>query len=158
MKIKPLMLLMALTASPLSMACSYDGLFDNPFTESYQGSFALALATQAAIKQQKLPLPGPIDNKAGLNRVTWWLKQVKPALAAQYGQNLDVLIIDKKLWSQIRTKDNALQIEIHTEPNTAQSPTILLTEASLGALAQADLTLEQAQQLGVLKALHMEPL
>ncbi|WP_434339890.1 hypothetical protein [Motilimonas cestriensis] len=158
MKLKPLLLLMALTASPLSTACTYDGLFNNPFTESYQGSFAVALATQAAIKQQKLQLPATIDNNAGLNRMTWWLKLVKPALAAQYGPNLDVLVIDKKLWSQIRTKDNALQIEIHTEPNTAQSPTILLTEASLNALAQADLTLEHAQQLGVLKALHMEPL
>ncbi|AGQ93876.1 hypothetical protein [Vibrio parahaemolyticus] len=60
-------------ASPTSWSCSYDGLFANPFSESYPGALDVSIATQLAIRSQSMKPLELIEGEAGLRRASWWL-------------------------------------------------------------------------------------
>ncbi|WP_238322307.1 hypothetical protein [Vibrio mexicanus] len=65
-------LTMILMSSP-SWACSYDGQFSNPFTESYPGALDVAIATQKAIRTSAISKPSELTGSKGLRRASWWI-------------------------------------------------------------------------------------
>ncbi|CAE6936016.1 hypothetical protein ACOMICROBIO_FLGHMIGD_03756 [Vibrio sp. B1FLJ16] len=135
-------------ASPNSWACSYDGLFKNPFSESYPGALDVSIATQLAIRSKSMQPLEVIDGKAGLRRTSWWLTLMVKA-HPELSSGSYVYIVDRQLWSRISEKDNS--IEVHVPPPSDSAPVLQLSEAALHNLISNHITLDQARQLGVLK-------
>ncbi|MCE2573452.1 hypothetical protein [Motilimonas eburnea] len=141
--------LLLLTALP-ALACSYDGQFNNPFNQAYNGSLRVALATNQAITNQKFIAAKPLTGPAGLQRAQWLLKQVIPQLNSLFPQPIDVLLIDKKLWAQVRIEQEKPALTLHTASATGEYPVVLMSEATLIALSKKQITLGQASELGIL--------
>ncbi|MDN3684617.1 hypothetical protein QW180_17810 [Vibrio sinaloensis] len=49
-------------------------MLTNPFTESYEGAFDVALATQREVSNGTVSMPALREGIAGLQQTTWWLK------------------------------------------------------------------------------------
>lgn len=135
-------------ASPTSWACSYDGLFTNPFSESYPGALDVSIATQLAIRSQSMKPLELIEGEAGLRRASWWLNlmvKANPDLSA----GSYVYVVDRQLWSRISESDYS--IEVHVSPPTESAQVLQLSEAALHNLISEQITIDQARELGVIK-------
>ncbi|AVF62420.1 MULTISPECIES: hypothetical protein [Vibrio harveyi group] len=135
-------------ASPTSWACSYDGLFANPFSESYPGALDVSIATQLAIRSQSMKPLELIEGEAGLRRANWWLNlmvKANPDLAA----GSYVYVVDRQLWSRISESDHS--IEVHVSPTTESAQVLQISEAALHNLISEQITIDQARELGVVK-------
>lgn len=134
-------------ASPITWACSYDGLFANPFSESYPGALDVSIATQFAIRSESIQALEVLEGQAGLRRASWWLN-----LMAKNNPDLPkgayVYVVDRQLWSRISDTDNS--IEIHVSPPMENEKVLQLSEAALQSLVSNRVTINQARQLGVL--------
>ncbi|WP_261894489.1 hypothetical protein [Vibrio cyclitrophicus] len=134
-------------ASPITWACSYDGLFTNPFSESYPGALDVSIATQLAIRSQSMPPLESIEGQAGLRRTRWWLNLMtknNPDLP----KGAYVYVVDRQLWS--RTSQTGNSIEVHVSPPSQNEQVLQLSEAALQGLISNQITIEQARELGVL--------
>lgn len=134
-------------ASSNVWACSYDGLFNNPFSESYPGALDVSIATQLAIRSQSMKPINVIDGEAGLRRASWWLNLMVKA-HPELPKGAYVYVVDRQLWSRI-SEENTL-IEVHVSPPINHEHVLQLTEAALHNLISEQITLEQARELGVL--------
>jgi len=139
----------SLSASFSIRACSYDGQFNNPFTESYPGSLDVAIATQSALEHKHLEAIEELRGQRGLRRASWWLK----LLVKQQGNNLEsvafIYLVDSHLWSEM-TIDKS--INIHSSPTSlTQESVLLLSEATLSALVHDKVDFESAIELGIIK-------
>ncbi|KUH63313.1 hypothetical protein ABK16_06180 [Vibrio parahaemolyticus] len=135
-------------ASPTSWACSYDGLFANPFSESYPGALDVSIATQLAIRSQSMKPLELIEGEAGLRRASWWLNlmvKATPDLSA----GSYVYVVDRQLWSRISESDHS--IEVHVSPTTQSAQVLQISEAALHNLISEQITIDQARELGVVK-------
>ncbi|HHF2906450.1 TPA: hypothetical protein ACPJZ5_004286 [Vibrio diabolicus] len=135
-------------ASPTSWACSYDGLFTNPFSESYPGALDVSIATQLAIRSQSMKPLELIEGEAGLRRASWWLNlmvKANPDLSA----GSYVYVVDRQLWSRISESDHS--IEVHVSPPTKSAQVLQISEAALHSLISEQITIDQARELGVVK-------
>ncbi|TFH90433.1 hypothetical protein [Vibrio ouci] len=132
-------------ASPISWACSYDGQFTNPFSESYPGSLDVAIATQQAIRGQLIEAPQRLKGGQGLRRASWWLN-----LMVERNPNLPsgtyIYLVDSQLWSQYQP-DQRLAIHVDA-PNSAEN-VLLISEAALSSVISEKITLNKARDLGV---------
>ncbi|UIP29614.1 hypothetical protein [Photobacterium sp. TLY01] len=134
-------------ASPTSWACSYDGLFTNPFSESYPGALDVSIATQLAIRSQSMKPLETIDGQAGLRRASWWLNlMVKTYPELPSGSY--VYVVDRQLWSRIHETNHS--IEVHVPPPADSAKVLQISEAALHNLISNQITLDQARTLGVL--------
>ncbi|WP_242616662.1 hypothetical protein [Vibrio vulnificus] len=123
-------------------ACSYDGQFNNPFTESFPGSLDIAMATHDAFAQKLLENIETLEGKQGLRRASWWLK----LMAKQKRDDLQsvsyIYLIERHLWTKVSSDQN---IEIHVSPISAKpSSVMLISEAALQALAQGKVNIGKA--------------
>lgn len=134
-------------ASPTSWACSYDGLFTNPFSESYPGALDVSIATQLAIRSQSMQPLEVIDGEAGLRRASWWLNLMAKA-HPDLTKGSYVYVVDRQLWSRISETDNS--IEVHVSPPTDNVKVLQISEAALHNLISNQITFDQARELGVL--------
>ncbi|MBN3491999.1 hypothetical protein [Vibrio neptunius] len=134
-------------ASSISWACSYDGLFTNPFSESYPGALDVSIATQLAIRSQKLPSIEKIEGSSGLQRTRWWLNLLVK-VNDDWPENTYVYVVDRRLWSRIRQVGTS--IDIHVSPPPHEADVWQLSEAALHSLISKALTIDQAINLGVL--------
>lgn len=134
-------------ASPASWACSYDGLFTNPFSESYPGALDVSIATQQAIRSQSMQPLETIEGLSGLRRTSWWLN-VMAKNHPELPKGAYVYVVDRHLWSRISESDNT--IEVHVSPPTDNVKVLQLSEAALHNLVSDQITLTQARELGVL--------
>jgi len=130
-------------------ACSYDGQFNNPFTESFPGSLDIAMATQSALEDNQLNKVDKLDGTQGLRRVSWWLK----LMAEQHADELEsvayIYLVDSHLWSKV---NKGSQIEVHTVPESDNpSSVMLLSEAALYALVHNRIDFDSASQLGIIR-------
>ncbi|MGC9404496.1 hypothetical protein [Vibrio genomosp. F10] len=144
-----LSMVMSLGTSLPVQACSYDGQFNNPFTESFPGSLDIAIATQNALEENHVKQVDALDGKQGLRRVSWWLK----LMAKQHSSALEsvsyIYLVDSHLWSKV-TQGN--QLDIHSSPTSqAKLSVMLLSEAALNALIEDDLDLQGAIDLGIVQ-------
>lgn len=135
------------TSFPL-YACSYDGQFLNPFSESVPGSLDVAFATSSALNSQQLKRVETLNGQQGLRRASWWLQ----LMVKQHSDSLEavqyVYLTDSHLWSRIEQGE---KIEVHTSPTTNVESALLLSEAALFALASNQLDIEAALDLGIAK-------
>ncbi|TOE84726.1 hypothetical protein CGJ34_08235 [Vibrio parahaemolyticus] len=134
-------------ASPTSWACSYDGLFANPFSESYPGALDVSIATQLAIRSQSMKPLELIEGEAGLRRASWWLNLMlkkNPDLP----KGAYIYVVDRQLWSRISKTDNS--IEVHVSPPSNSEQILQISEAALQSLIANQITIDQARELGVL--------
>ncbi|CAE6946932.1 hypothetical protein [Vibrio sp. B1FLJ16] len=134
-------------ASPAGWACSYDGLFNNPFSESYPGALDVSIATQLAIRSQSMKPLELVDGEAGLRRASWWLTLMVKA-NPELPKGSYVYIVDRQLWSRISETDNS--IEVHVSAPTGSVSVLQLSEAALHNIISEQITLNQARKLGVL--------
>lgn len=135
-----------LFASPVSWACSYDGQFSNPFSESYPGSLDVAIATQEAIRSNSISLPPKLQSTQGLRRVTWWLN-LMAKMQLELPEGAYVYLVDSQLWSQLQPNH---QITVHVPPPQDQSNVIQLTEITLHNLINKQISYEEAKHLGII--------
>ncbi|PFG56301.1 hypothetical protein ATG66_2630 [Vibrio sp. ES.051] len=135
------------SASPTSWACSYDGLFTNPFSESYPGALDVSIATQLAVRSQSMQPLEIIDGEAGLRRASWWLNLMTKA-HPDLPKGSYVYVVDRQLWSRISETDNS--IEVHVSPPTDNVKVLQISEAALHNLISNQITFDQARELGVL--------
>ena len=134
-------------ASPTGWACSYDGLFTNPFSESYPGALDVSIATQLAVRSQSMQPLEAIDGEAGLRRASWWLNLMAKA-HPDLPKGSYVYVVDRQLWSRISETDNS--IEVHVSPPTDNVKVLQISEAALHNLISNQITFDQARELGVL--------
>ncbi|MGF1752754.1 hypothetical protein L4C33_04055 [Vibrio makurazakiensis] len=129
-------------------ACSYDGQFNNPFTESFPGSLDVAIATQSALEGNQLNQIEKLDGNKGLRRASWWLKLMVEQHADEFESVSYIYLVDSHLWSKVNQGN---QIEIHSTPPKPnnQSTVMLLSEAALYALVNDKTDFENAARLGI---------
>lgn len=136
---------LAMLASPISWACSYDGQFTNPFSESYPGALDIAISTQQAIRSESIELPQYLEGQQGLRRASWWLQ-----VMAKQSQGLPdvtyIYLVDSQLWSKYQA---GKQVMVHVNKPTGEVPVLLLSEAALHNLVNNDLTIDTAKSLGI---------
>ncbi|MGF1728903.1 hypothetical protein [Photobacterium kasasachensis] len=144
-----LLSLASLGASFSIRACSYDGQFNNPFTESFPGSLDVAIATQEALEHRRLEAIEELEGQRGLRRASWWLK----LMVKQHNNELEsvayIYLVDSHLWSRM-TSDSS--VDIHSSPTSRnQASVLLLSEATLSALIQNKVDFKSAIALGIMK-------
>ncbi|MDW6017533.1 hypothetical protein SBW85_07050 [Vibrio plantisponsor] len=131
--------------SPLSWACSYDGQFSNPFTESYPGALDVAIATQQALKSNLITSPPSLSGGQGLRRVTWWL-QLMAKMPIDIPNGTYIYLVDSQLWSQYKSTNS---IDIHVIPPSDEAIVVQMTETTLHNLVNKKITFLQAKELGL---------
>lgn len=134
-------------ASPNVWACSYDGLFINPFSESYPGALDVSIATQLAIRSKSMPPLDIIEGQAGLRRASWWLNLMTKA-NPELLKGAYVYVVDRQLWSRIN--ESGRSIDVHVSPPSDKVKVFQISEAALHSLISNQITLDQARKLGVL--------
>ena len=137
-------------ASPQSSwACSYDGQFSNPFSESYPGSLDVAISTQEAIRSQSIEQPESLVGVNGLRRASWWLN-VMVELYPQLLTGTYIYLVDSQLWSHHQTNN---RLAIHVATPSSDSEILLISEAALHNLVNESITLNTALELGIARRL-----
>lgn len=144
-------------AAPFSSqteACGYDMLVGDPFAMAWPGSLDVAIATANAISSNRIaPIPAMVGGE-GFVRAQQWLLQLKDNLQrADQPGGFSILLVDSGLWSKMRGKE-VLLLQLHSPAPTAQDRVVMISEAGLNALLSRQITVEQAQQLGVLTLLQ----
>ncbi|MDA0147966.1 hypothetical protein [Vibrio sp. LaRot3] len=147
--ITALALIFSASISVSAVACSYDGQFSNPFTESLDGSLDVAFATREALDSKRLSSLEPIEGQKGLRRASWWLT----LMVKEYQKELHsigyIYLIDSHLWSKL---GGSQRIKIHSSPeDTRQAKVLLVSEATLYAIVSNELELNNAIELGLVK-------
>ncbi|MGR5063893.1 hypothetical protein [Photobacterium sp. DNB22_13_2] len=138
-------ILLSGVSQPL-LACSYDGQFNNPFSESYPGALDIAIATQKAIEGGELQRPEKLSGKPGLRRASWWLSLLDKQMTSSTYPETHIYLVDSQLWARYSPSK---PIIIHSEPASSQDSTLMLSETALNALISQSITLEQAKVLGI---------
>lgn len=136
---------LSVASQPL-LACSYDGQFNNPFSESYPGALDIAIATQIAIEGGELQRPEKLSGKPGLRRASWWLNLLNKQMASSSYPETYIYLVDSQLWAKYNPSK---PIIVHSEPASPKDSTLMLSETALSALISQNLTLEQAIMLKI---------
>ncbi|MGN5152444.1 hypothetical protein ACTG23_21905 [Aeromonas enteropelogenes] len=133
----------------MGQTCGYDALYPNPFEQSWPGTLDVAMATAAAVNDDRLARLPPLTGEAGFTRSQAWLQALKSRFQ-QVGVRggVSILLVDSGLWSRLRGKESLL-LQLHTPGPHADDRVMLLSEAALDALLAGTLTIETAVQLGV---------
>ncbi|KAB0303605.1 hypothetical protein F2Z80_06420 [Vibrio fortis] len=134
-------------ASPTSWACSYDGLFTNPFSESYPGALDVSISTQLAIRAKSMNPLELIEGEAGLRRASWWLNLMVKA-NPELSPGSYIYVVDRQLWSRISETNNS--IEVHVSPPNDNARVLQISEAALHNVISNQISIDQARGLGVL--------
>ena len=136
--------------SAQTRACGYDMLVGDPFATAWPGSLDVAIATANAISSHRIsPIP-PLAGGEGFVRAQQWLLQLKDLLQrADQSGGFSILLVDSGLWSKMRGKE-VLLLQLHSPAPTPQDRVVMVSEAGLNALLTRQISVEQAQQLGVL--------
>ncbi|MGL4828795.1 MAG: hypothetical protein ACRCXG_05800, partial [Vibrio sp.] len=132
-------------ASQPTLACSYDGQFNNPFAESYPNSLDVALATREAIVSKKINQPKRLSGVQGFSRAQWWLNLLNRKWPAELGEINYIYLVDTQLWSQRQSG----QLKIHVPAPEGAQKVLLLSEAALAALVGNDITFEEADLMKI---------
>ncbi|ELR67884.1 hypothetical protein C942_00192 [Photobacterium marinum] len=134
------------STSPLSWACSYDGQFNNPFSESYPGSLDIAIATQQAIRAQSIERPQSLEGQKGLRRASWWLN-LMVGLYPELPSDTYIYLVDSKLWSKYQSDK---KLSVHVDAPDAGAQILLISEAALHNLVIKKITFNTAIELGLI--------
>ncbi|MGY3966577.1 hypothetical protein [Aeromonas enteropelogenes] len=133
----------------MGQTCGYDALYPNPFEQSWPGTLDVAMATAAAVNDDRLARLSPLTGEAGFTRSQAWLQALKNRFQqAGVRGGVSILLVDSGLWSRLRGKESLL-LQLHTPGPHADDRVMLLSEAALDALLAGTLTIETAVQLGV---------
>ncbi|MFM4939517.1 hypothetical protein [Aeromonas enteropelogenes] len=133
----------------MGQTCGYDALYPNPFEQSWPGTLDVAMATAAAVNDDRLARLPPLTGEAGFTRSQAWLQALKNRFQqAGVRGGVSILLVDSGLWSRLRGKESLL-LQLHTPGPHADDRVMLLSEAALDALLAGTLTIETAVQLGV---------
>ncbi|WP_421242780.1 hypothetical protein [Aeromonas enteropelogenes] len=133
----------------MGQTCGYDALYPNPFEQSWPGTLDVAMATAAAVNDDRLARLPPLTGEAGFTRSQAWLQALKSRFQqAGVRGGVSILLVDSGLWSRLRGKESLL-LQLHTPGPHADDRVMLLSEAALDALLAGTLTIEEALQLGV---------
>ncbi|MFM5338375.1 hypothetical protein ACET97_17735 [Aeromonas enteropelogenes] len=133
----------------MGQTCGYDALYPNPFEQSWPGTLDVAMATAAAINDDRLTRLPPLIGEAGFTRSQAWLQALKSRFQqAGVRGGVSILLVDSGLWSRLRGKESLL-LQLHTPGPHADDRVMLLSEAALDALLAGTLTIEEALRLGV---------
>ncbi|MGY3945534.1 hypothetical protein [Aeromonas tecta] len=133
-----------------TMACGYDMLVGDPFALSWPGSLDIAIATADAISTRQISQIPALDGGEGFVRAQQWLRQLKEDLQrADLPGGFSILLVDSGLWSKMRGKE-VLLLQLHSPPPTPTDRVVMVSEAGLNALLSKQISVDQAQQLGVL--------
>lgn len=133
----------------MGQTCGYDALYPNPFEQSWPGTLDVAMATAAAVNDDRLTRLPPLTGEAGFARSQAWLQALKSRFQ-QVGVRggVSILLVDSGLWSRLRGKESLL-LQLHTAGPYPKDRMMLLSEAALDALLAGTLTIEEALRLGV---------
>lgn len=133
----------------MGQTCGYDALYPNPFEQSWPGTLDVAMATAAAVNDDRLTRLPPLTSEAGFARSQAWLQALKSRFQ-QVGVRggVSILLVDSGLWSRLRGKESLL-LQLHTAGPYPKDRMMLLSEAALDALLAGTLTIEEALRLGV---------
>lgn len=133
----------------MGQTCGYDALYPNPFEQSWPGTLDVAMATAAAVNDDRLARLPPLTGEAGFTRSQAWLQALKSRFQqAGVRGGVSILLVDSGLWSRLRGKESLL-LQLHTSEPHADDRVMLLSEAALDALLAGTLTIEEALRLGV---------
>lgn len=133
----------------MGQTCGYDALYPNPFEQSWPGTLDVAMATAAAVNDDRLARLPPLTGEAGFTRSQAWLQSLKSRFQqAGVRGGISILLVDSGLWSRLRGKESLL-LQLHTPGPHADDRVMLLSEAALDALLAGTLTIKTAVQLGV---------
>ncbi|MFQ2368739.1 hypothetical protein [Aeromonas enteropelogenes] len=133
----------------MGQTCGYDALYPNPFEQSWPGTLDVAMATAAAVNDDRLAHLPPLTGEAGFTRSQAWLQALKSRFQqAGVRGGVSILLVDSGLWSRLRGKESLL-LQLHTPGPHADDRVMLLSEAALDALLAGTLTIEEALRLGV---------
>ena len=133
----------------MGQTCGYDALYPNPFEQSWPGTLDVAMATAAAVNDDRLARLPPLTGEAGFTRSQAWLQALKSRFQqAGVRGGVSILLVDSGLWSRLRGKESLL-LQLHTAGPHPRDRMMLLSEAALDALLAGTLTIETAVQLGV---------
>lgn len=139
-----------LSAGPLR-ACTFDGVLTNPFTESYEGAFDVALATQREVSNGTVSMPALREGIAGLQQTTWWLKLLNKNLRAVHMEEMYFYVIDSHLWA----KKTADRLEVHVAKPVQPEKVLIVSAAALSSLVSRQISYQDAQTLGVARMISL---
>lgn len=133
----------------MGQTCGYDALYPNPFEQSWPGTLDVAMATAAAVNDDRLARLPRLTGEAGFTRSQAWLQALKSRFQqAGVRGGVSILLVDSGLWSRLRGKESLL-LQLPPPGPHADDRVMLLSEAALDALLAGTLTIETAVQLGV---------
>ncbi|WP_273432488.1 hypothetical protein [Chitinibacter tainanensis] len=155
-----LSLALSLPAASL-WACIYDGA-GGP-SEVDPAAPTAVFATQIAISDGELAAIEPLSGQVALQRSLHWLEQLRDLQeAAGMTGTLHIYLAEGGLWSRLSDQDDLsassllesahrLKLQTHSLPPRGGERILIVTEAALAALVNQQLSLQQAQQLGIAK-------
>lgn len=146
MKVPTLILMLSALGTAPTWACSYDGQFNNPFTESYPGSLDVVIATQNAVTDDKILRPELVKGAAGLQRSVWWLKLFVQTHQDDLPDNVNIYLADSHLWSRVSERS---KLETHTSAPEISGNVLVISEAALSNVIAKKITLEESLGMGI---------
>ena len=149
---RTLLIYLSLSVSPL-WACSFDGVFPNPFAESYAGSFDVALATQRGIQSGSINKLDKLEGMNGLRRTNWWLKVFAKEQKGKLAEGTYIYLIDSRLWAKV---EGDHRLKIHVPEPSIPSAVLVLSDAALASLVSEEISYQQALKLGVAKLNNLD--
>ncbi|WP_279460827.1 hypothetical protein [Aeromonas dhakensis] len=133
----------------MGQTCGYDALYPNPFEQSWPGALDVAMATAAAVNDERVARLPSLTGEAGFARSQAWLQTLKSRFQqAGVRGGVSILLVDSGLWSRLRGKESLL-LQLHTAGPHPRDRMMLLSEVALDALLTGTLTIEEALRLGV---------
>lgn len=129
-------------------ACTFDGVFNNPFVESYAGAFDVALATHNEVQKRTMIKPDKLDGQAGLRRASWLLTLFIQNQSRELTVGSYIYLVDRRLWSKIETD---MKLMIHVDQPETSAPVLLMSEAALLNIVSNTIEFQSALDVGVVK-------
>lgn len=142
------------SSMPMVLACGYDGLMNNPFSENYPGAVGVAIATSHAYDEKILQRLPAINPSIGFLRTNRYLQDFRNRLEAHVNFEKDtsmaILLVDTGLWTRYRHSEGSLIVEPHITNANVNELVMIASEASFAALLSGDLPVETALKDGLL--------
>jgi hypothetical protein len=139
------------SVSPISQACSYDGMAKDLAT-AHPASLPVALAIFEAYQAKLIAKPVTLPGGFGMRRAQIMLEKLRIALApSAIDENFSLLLVEPGLWAHFEGTGAALQVTLHVAAPSPGEAAVITGEGVLQALLKGKLNARQALDTGLLQ-------
>ncbi|MGL6313759.1 hypothetical protein [Vibrio sp. WXL103] len=142
-RIKGAGLLLGLSLCPsFGQACGFHSI--QPAVTNIPGTQHLTVRAFLAERNGVIQTPEDLSPEANFQRAAWWLRLLSRQLDTRGNGARHILLVDIPMWSTYDPDQQTPLLQLETQAADPKQPIMLLTHASLAAIASDSLSIEDA--------------